>query len=587
MSSNINDPRAPRTGTTVRRTGGTPVRSASGTVKRSSGYGTVRREQTQTGKTAPAARRTFAQTSPAGKTAKTKKKKKITLVAILATILMAIIMGIKGIGSFFQAVNRYFDRFRKTETSTIVTNVLVGAAALLIVMALIALCFTGLRVTYGNILAGFGNSEKALSIADATEKEEGTTKRVNRLRRHAAENMLDDGDYDGALAALALLPADDEKGAALTAEARMKKAEKLYEEGAYADAAQLFDLLTGTQRGFERYSDCLICMAVEAYQRNDESEMHQLLMSADCAEERVRSAIIRVTGDAAEADRLMSEGDFSTAAITRLKSNMQAVLDAQANLPTGKIAAGDRHTVGLKSNGTVVACGDNSYGQCEVGSWTDVKMIAAGANHTVALRNDGTVLACGDNLNNQLNVSGWTDIVMVACSAYDTIGLKSDGTVVSCGMHNYDLTGWHDVTSICGGAYSAGCLYNQGSMRSSHKGAQMGAGKLFSSLSVSGAYSAGVMFDGTLASSFDGAPAWTELVRVTASPTGIFAITNRGEVRSFFFRPSDSVNMTVSGSAVEIASSGTHHVILTSDGRVYSFGDNVSGQCATGNWNLN
>ena len=33
------------------------------------------------------------------------------------------------------------------------------------------------------------------------------------------------------------------------------------------------------------------------------------------------------------------------------------------------VAAGSRHTVGLKSDGTVVACGYNKNGQCDVSGW--------------------------------------------------------------------------------------------------------------------------------------------------------------------------------------------------------------------------
>ncbi|MDA8441606.1 MAG: RCC1 domain-containing protein [Peptococcaceae bacterium] len=36
------------------------------------------------------------------------------------------------------------------------------------------------------------------------------------------------------------------------------------------------------------------------------------------------------------------------------------------------IAAGRRHTVGLKSDGMVTAVGDNKCGQCDVSSWRDV-----------------------------------------------------------------------------------------------------------------------------------------------------------------------------------------------------------------------
>lgn len=42
------------------------------------------------------------------------------------------------------------------------------------------------------------------------------------------------------------------------------------------------------------------------------------------------------------------------------------------DLHEGKIAAGWRHTVGLKADGTVVATGKNDHGQCKVSDWTDI-----------------------------------------------------------------------------------------------------------------------------------------------------------------------------------------------------------------------
>ena len=37
------------------------------------------------------------------------------------------------------------------------------------------------------------------------------------------------------------------------------------------------------------------------------------------------------------------------------------------------ISAGDDHTVGLKADGTVVAVGSNSYGQCYASDWKNIK----------------------------------------------------------------------------------------------------------------------------------------------------------------------------------------------------------------------
>ena len=78
------------------------------------------------------------------------------------------------------------------------------------------------------------------------------------------------------------------------------------------------------------------------------------------------------------------------------------------------LAAGDCHTVGLRSDGTVVARGWNSMGQCYVDNWTDIVAVTAGTWHTVGLRSDGTVVATGRNNSGQCNVGDWTEIVTVA-----------------------------------------------------------------------------------------------------------------------------------------------------------------------------
>ena len=74
------------------------------------------------------------------------------------------------------------------------------------------------------------------------------------------------------------------------------------------------------------------------------------------------------------------------------------------------ISAGLEHSVGVKSDGTVVAVGKNDYGQCDVSGWTDILAVSAGSNHTVGLKADGTVVAVGDNDDGQRDVSDWTDI---------------------------------------------------------------------------------------------------------------------------------------------------------------------------------
>jgi serine/threonine protein kinase len=96
------------------------------------------------------------------------------------------------------------------------------------------------------------------------------------------------------------------------------------------------------------------------------------------------------------------------------------------------------HTVGLKSDGTVVAIGYKHELQCDVSTWTDIVMIATGQTHTVGLRKNGTVITTLDpqvpaeNFG-QRNVSLWTDIVDIFAGRGYTVGLKADGSLVSAG----------------------------------------------------------------------------------------------------------------------------------------------------------
>ena len=74
------------------------------------------------------------------------------------------------------------------------------------------------------------------------------------------------------------------------------------------------------------------------------------------------------------------------------------------------IAVGSNHTVGLTSNGTVVAVGSNEDGQCDVHDWCDIVAVAAGCAHTIGLKSDGTLVAMGANDYGQGDVKNWHDV---------------------------------------------------------------------------------------------------------------------------------------------------------------------------------
>jgi len=135
--------------------------------------------------------------------------------------------------------------------------------------------------------------------------------------------------------------------------------------------------------------------------------------------------------------------DFSSASATAVNTSQGQV--------TPMVAAGWGHTVGLKDDGTAFAVGDNRYGQCDIGGWTDITRIAAGSHHTVGLQADGTVVAVGWNHQGQCRVGDWTDIARVAAGVYHTVGVKSDGTVVAAGANAYgqcSVGDWIDIVQV-------------------------------------------------------------------------------------------------------------------------------------------
>ncbi len=143
------------------------------------------------------------------------------------------------------------------------------------------------------------------------------------------------------------------------------------------------------------------------------------------------------------------------------------------------IAAGDSHDLALLSDGTVMAWGRNDQGQlgngtttgpetCEselpcsttpvaVSGLSRVKAIAAGYNYSLALLSDGTVMAWGENTWGQLGdgsasgpqtcaealpcsptpvaVSGLSRTTAVAAGFNHSLALLEDGTVMSWGYN--------------------------------------------------------------------------------------------------------------------------------------------------------
>ncbi len=139
------------------------------------------------------------------------------------------------------------------------------------------------------------------------------------------------------------------------------------------------------------------------------------------------------------------------------------------------IVAGPKQTLGIRSDGTVLAAGLNEGGGLNVGGWTDIVALCSTRNQTLAVKSDGTVIGTGtyydtwepvlsalrdvvdivesgDLLNGfiatlhsdgtvtfidkygQSQKLDWTNIVQISAGKGFLIGLRSDGTAVAYGM---------------------------------------------------------------------------------------------------------------------------------------------------------
>ncbi len=127
-------------------------------------------------------------------------------------------------------------------------------------------------------------------------------------------------------------------------------------------------------------------------------------------------------------------------------------------VPVQAIAAGRNHNLALLTNGTVVAWGDNSFGQASPPSnLTNVVAVTAGYLHSAALCSNGTVMVWGDNTFGQTNVpSGLSNVVAIAAGDFHTLALLANGTVVGWGDDTFgqlESSGATNVVGIASGYY--------------------------------------------------------------------------------------------------------------------------------------
>lgn len=286
---------------------------------------------------------------------------------------------------------------------------------------------------------------------------------------------------------------------------------------------------------------------------------------------------------------------------------------------TPAIAQGYYHSIGLASDGSVWAWGNNQKGQLGNNSMTsrsgpvrttllnEVKDIAAGARYSIALKDDGTVWAWGQNEHGELGDGTTTDRLtpvqvtgleaishIAGAVGYHALALANDGIVWAWGQNEagqlgdgtlefrsgpVQVSGLTDVVDIASGGYYSLALKDDGTVWAwgNNSNGELGDGTTANRLTpvqVSGLSDVQAIAAGGnhgLALRQDGTVwAWGQ------NNWGAIGIgTTSGRVTT-------PAQVTGLGDVTAIAGGGFHSLALKSDGTVWTWGLNNYNQLGDG-----
>ena len=241
----------------------------------------------------------------------------------------------------------------------------------------------------------------------------------------------------------------------------------------------------------------------------------------------------------------------------------------QCNVPAPNsgfvaIAGGYYHSLGLKADGSIVAWGRNNYGQCNVPAPNSgFVAVAAGFWYSLGLKADGSIVAWGSGPGNPPAPN--SGFVAVAGGGYHSLGLKADGSIVAWGAGACGQTGWPHYGQSCVPAPNSGFV------------------------AVAGGYthSLGLKSDGSIV-----AWGWNYRDQCTVpAPNSDFVAVAGGCYHSLGLKADGSIvawgspyygqcNVPAPNSGFVAVAGGYHHSLgLEADGSIVAWGYNWDGQC--------
>lgn len=261
------------------------------------------------------------------------------------------------------------------------------------------------------------------------------------------------------------------------------------------------------------------------------------------------------------------------------------------------IAAGNNFTVAVKSDGTVLAVGENRDGQCNVGEWNNIVAVTAGYGHTVGLRSDGTVVAVGYNQSGACDVNNWRDIVAISAGDFYTMGVRSDGTVVYTGNTPKCsvFMDWQNIVAVRGGTDHTVGLKSNGTVLAVgdidwHQ-CKVSDWKKITDIGSGHRYTVGLQKNGTLIQTgFEkkncSGNEWRDIVAISANADHFVALRSDGTVLAAGDNSNGQCEVKDWKNIVAVCAGRLHTIGLRSDGTVVAAGRSFEGQCNVDGWKL-
>jgi alpha-tubulin suppressor-like RCC1 family protein len=298
------------------------------------------------------------------------------------------------------------------------------------------------------------------------------------------------------------------------------------------------------------------------------------------------------------------------------------------------------HTLVLATNGNLYSWGRNTNGQLGAGDYitystptlvnstyinTQIIAIAAGGNHSVALTVDGRVFSWGSNIYGQLGTGDTSGIsqynpiptntlgsllskmVLAITAGWEhTLVLTADNLLVSWGRNDWGQTGSGDysnhftpvfvnmngtllnknIATISANSHYSMVLTSDNQLFSWgwNLFGQLGCGDLFNKISPVAVYMGGVLLNKQVSAIATGS--YHAVALITSGTVYTWGYNGQGQLGNGDTSGSNqSLPVSVSTSGIlnskvitNIAAGGNFTIVLSSDGRLYSFGRNGEGQ---------